>query len=181
MNFPIETTRLILRQWNFKTDLDLFFQLNSDPEVMKYFPRLLTRAESDALAFRIFDLIKKQGWGFWAIELKETHSFIGFCGLHAQPDQFEFSPCVEIGWRLAKRYWGKGYAFEAAQAALHFAFNDLKLDDVVAFTAVQNHRSETLMQRLGMHDQLRFKHPHLADDEPLQQHVLYQIKRSRFK
>ena len=172
----IETERLILRQWKLETDLEPFFILNSDPEVMKYFPNPLTRAESDALAFRIFKLIEQQGWGFWAIELKETHRFIGFCGLHSQPDLFDFSPCVEIGWRLDKNYWGKGYAYEAAQAVLNFAFTHLMLDEVVAFTAIQNKPSEKLMQRLGMSFQSTFKHPKLSEESPLQVHVLYEIK-----
>ena len=104
---PIETERLILRQWNLETDLLPFFELNLDAEVMEFFPHPLTRAESDALAQRFFELIQQQGWGFWAIELKQTRTFIGFCGLHSQPDQFDFSPCVEIGWRLAKNSGAK--------------------------------------------------------------------------
>ena len=104
---PIETERLILRQWNLETDLLPFFELNLDAEVMEFFPHPLTRAESDALAQRFFELIQQQGWGFWAIELKQTRTFIGFCGLYSQPDQFDFSPCVEIGWRLAKNSGAK--------------------------------------------------------------------------
>lgn len=171
----IETPRLILRPWRLETDLEPFFILNSDPQVMKYFTSPLIRAESDALVLKIFELIEQQGWGFWTIELKETHHFIGFCGLHSQPDLFDFSPCVEIGWRLDKNYWGKGYAFEAAQAALNFAFTHLKLDAVVAFTAIQNKPSEKLMQRLGMSFQSTFKHPKLPEESPLQSHVLYKI------
>ena len=148
---------------------------------MRYFPHGLTQPQSDALAQKFQTLIDIQGWGFWAVELKQTGEFIGFIGLHQQPDQFTFSPCTEIGWRLEKKFWGKGFATEAAITCLDFAFNSLHLNAVVAFTAQQNSKSQAVMQRLGMQFQYYFNHPALDQGSPLQEHVLYQINAAQFK
>ena len=171
----IETSRLILRPWR-ATDLDAFAQLNADAEVMQYFPKTLNREESDTLAHRIEKLITENGWGFFAIELKHSGEFIGFTGLHDQPEQFDFSPCVELGWRLAKEFWHQGYATEAAQACLNFAFQQLELDHVVAFTAKNNAPSEKVMQRLGMQYVKNFNHPALDKNHALAEHLLYRIQ-----
>lgn len=173
----IETERLILRQWQ-SSDLAPFAELNADPDVMRYFAARLSREESDALAGRFKKLIdNKGGWGFWAVELKATRQFVGAVGLIHQADRFNFSPCTEIGWRLAKSFWHQGLAYEAAIHTLNFAFNQLQLDEVVSFTTVQNTPSERLMKRLGMVKQSYFNHPALAADHPLAEHVLYKITR----
>jgi len=108
---PIEfqTTRLLLRQWT-PADRAPFATMNADPRVMRHFPALLSRAESDAMADRCQALIEERGWGFWAVELKASGAFIGFVGLHTPSATLPFSPCVEIGWRLAADYWGQGSA-----------------------------------------------------------------------
>lgn len=170
----IETARLRLRQWRAE-DNEAFAAMNSNPQVMQYFPNLLTPAESDALIERMKSIIDTQGWGFWAVELKHNQQFIGFTGLHDQPTQFSFSPCVEIGWRLDQAYWGQGYAPEAAQAALAFAFEQLKLDKVVAFTTLDNAKSQRVMHKLNMNKIGKFQHPAIAKDHPLSWHVLYEI------
>ena len=175
----IETARLILRQWQLE-DYVYFAQMSTNPQVMQYFPKLLTRTESDAFIDKVRAIIELQGWGFWAVELKSNHQFIGFVGLHSQPTQFSFSPCVEIGWRLDHAYWGKGYATEAAQAVLHLAFRRLKLQKVVSFTALENSRSERLMRKIGMRKVNEFQHPALAKDHPLSWHVLYEILETNF-
>lgn len=177
--YQLETARLRLRQWQ-PSDFPVFAQLNADAQVMRYFPKCLSTAESQQLAMRFHDLIQEKQWGFWAVELKENQQFIGFVGLHAQPEQFSFSPCVEIGWRLAQQYWQQGYATEAAQACLAFAFEVLKLEAVVAFTAHSNLASVKVMQRLGMTYLQDFNHPALAQNDSLALHVLYQIKQDAF-
>ncbi|SPL72496.1 GNAT family N-acetyltransferase [Acinetobacter stercoris] len=180
MNITLDTERLRLRQWHI-SDLPLFTQLNADPRVMQYFPKILNFQESNALAEKFKSLIQQNGWGFWAAELKKDRTFIGFVGLHYQPSQFEFSPCVEIGWRLAYQFWNKGYATEAANACLAFAFDQLELESIVAFTTVGNHASERVMQRLGMHYVQNFMHPALKSSHPLAEHILYQITRAEFQ
>jgi len=174
----VETERLILRQWQ-TSDLEPFAKLNADPDVMRYFPASLSREESDNLANRFKNIIdNNDGWGFWAVELKSTGEFVGTVGLLHQADRFDFSPCTEIGWRLAKSFWQQGIAREAATHALDFAFNQLNLDEVVSFTAAHNTQSERLMKRLGMVKQGDFMHPTLAADHYLAKHVLYKITKA---
>ncbi|NAR18473.1 GNAT family N-acetyltransferase [Acinetobacter haemolyticus] len=175
----IETPRLILRQWR-DSDYPCFAEMGTNPQVMQYFPNLLSRAESDALIDRMKLIIETKGWGFWAVELKENQQFIGFVGLHDQPIQFSFSPCVEIGWRLDQAYWGQGYASEAANAALDFAFEQLQLNKVVSFTTLENEKSQAVMKKLKMRKITEFQHPALASDHPLSRHVLYEISRKEF-
>lgn len=173
----IETPRLLLRQWT-PADLAPFAALNGDPEVMRFFPAPLTREESDTLAGRFREGIAERGWGFWAVEAKESGEFVGCVGLHPQPDRFAFSPCTEIGWRLAKAFWHQGLAHEAAAAALEFGFETLAQDEVVSFTSVLNTPSESLMKRLGMTRAGEFLHPALPPDHCLAEHVLYRKVRN---
>jgi len=174
-----ETDRLLLRQWQEK-DKEPFAALNSDPRVMKYFPSLLSKAKSDSVVDRAKTLIMERGWGFWAAELKETGAFIGFIGLHMPTDDLPFSPCVEIGWRLAHEHWGKGYATEAALAALSVGFHQLLLNEIVSFTAVGNLRSQAVMKRIGMTMSGNFEHPVLPKESPLRQHCLYRLTREQY-
>jgi RimJ/RimL family protein N-acetyltransferase len=180
---PIEfdTDRLRLRQWR-ADDREPFAQLNSDPRVMAFFPCLLDRAASDAMAERIQSLINERGWGFWATELKSTGEFIGFVGLHVPIAELPFAPCVEIGWRLAHRHWGHGYATEAARGALRVGFDMLQLSEIVSFTAVGNARSRAVMERLGMLPRAEtFQHPALPVGHPLREHCLYRLSRARWE
>ncbi|WP_241623508.1 GNAT family N-acetyltransferase [Rosenbergiella epipactidis] len=175
----LETERLLLRQWQ-TSDLIPFQEMNQDPEVMRFFMNPLSAAQSDELAKKFRLIIQRKGWGFWAVELKSTSQFIGFCGLHEQPNKFSFSPCVEIGWRFSSSCWSQGLATEAAERVLQFAFESLSLQQVVAFTSVHNHRSERLMQRLNMARQRTFMHPHIPAEHPLAEHLLYALQRSDF-
>ncbi len=144
-----DTGRLRLRQWR-AADRMPFAALNADPRVMEFFPAPLDHIESDTMADRCQSLITERGWGFWAVEIKKTREFIGFVGLHTPDPDLPFSPCVEIGWRLAFCYWGKGFATEAARGALRVGFESLGLPEIVSFTAVGNLRSRAVMERLGM-------------------------------
>lgn len=174
---PITTERLLLRQW-YEEDLAPFAALNGDPEVMRYFPATLTPAESDEFARYIQGLIALQGWGLWAVEVRGGAPFVGFVGLNRPRFEAHFTPAIEIGWRLDRPYWGRGYATEAAAAALAFAFDELGYAEVVSFTSLLNKPSIRVMRRLGMtHDPADdFDHPALADG-PLRRHVLYRIRR----
>lgn len=171
-----ETERLRLRQWQ-STDREAFAALNSDSRVMGFFPSLLTRAESDAMADRCQSLIEERGWGFWAAESKVTQEFIGFVGLHIPSAELPFSPCVEIGWRLAYQHWGKGLASEAAKGALRIGFTLLGLPEIVSFAAVHNNRSRAVMARLGMRESGTFEHPQVPVGSPLRLHCLYRLSR----
>lgn len=149
---------------------------------MRYFPDPLSRVDSDAMADRCRDLIAARGWGFWAVELKRSGDFIGILGLNQPQHRLPCSPCTEIGWRLSYQHWGRGYATEGGMRALAFAFDTLSLDEVVAFTTVENRRSRGVMDRLGMVNTHRnFKHPAVAPDHALSEHVLYSIDREGWK
>lgn len=172
-----ETERLRLRQWH-DSDREPFAALNADPKVMAFFPALLTRAESDAMADRCQALIAERGWGFWAVETKATREFIGFVGLHAVAPELPFAPGVEIGWRLAVKHWGKGFATEAAGGALRVGFEQLGLPEIVSFTAVGNMRSRAVMERLGMLEAKEtFEHPKIPVGHVLRTHCLYRLSR----
>jgi len=174
----LETPRLKLRQWC-AADLEPFASLNADPVVIEFLSRCLTRAESDEFAERVRSELAQRGWGLWAVEVREHGEFIGFVGLSEPSFEAHFTPCTEIGWRLARSSWGRGYATEAARACLDFAFRSLGLSEVVAFTVPANARSRAVMERLGMrHDAAGdFDHPRLPAGHPLQRHVLYRLRR----
>jgi RimJ/RimL family protein N-acetyltransferase len=175
----INTDRLILRGWK-SSDVEPFVSLNADPRVMEFFPATLGRAETEAMVSTIEARIGRDGFGFWAAELKETRGFIGFIGLNVPGYPLPFSPCVEVGWRLAFDCWGKGYAQEGAYAALAFGFERVGLKEIVSFTTVNNVRSRRVMERVGMTYDVRgdFDHPKLPEYHPLRRHVLYRKVRS---
>lgn len=172
----LNTERLKLRQWQ-DSDYAPLAALNADPQVMEYFPNTLDRETSDAMADRLRGWIADYGWGFWAVELKETNAFIGCVGLYIPTADLPFQPCVEIGWRLASKYWGKGYATEAAQVSLRVGFEVLRLKEIVSFTALSNLKSQAVMERLGMvRDEQAFEHPSVPIGNPLRQHCLYRLQ-----
>jgi len=177
----LDTERLRLRQW-IASDLVPFAKMNADPHVMEFFPARLDRQASDALAGRIEAKIAERGWGLWAAEARATGEFIGFIGLQPPLDQLPCSPCVEVGWRLAQPYWGKGFATEGARAALRFGYEKLGLDEIVSFTVPANRRSRAVMERLGMHEDKAgmFEHPSIAPGSPLRLHCLYRLSRKRW-
>lgn len=177
----LATERLLLRPWR-KTDRDPFAALNADPRVMAFFPGILERASSDALAERIEGHFAERGFGLWAVEVLGGEPFVGFVGLSVPRFESHFTPCVEIGWRLAVAAWGKGYASEAARAALAHGFGPLGLEEIVSFTVAANRRSRAVMERLGMTRRAEedFDHPSLPAGHALRRHVLYRLTRRRW-
>ena len=181
MEILLETKRLILRQWE-ESDKRPFFEMNSDPDVMKYFPSPLSRKESDKFFEKLLLLIEKQGFGLYPTVLKETGHFIGFIGLNEATFKASFTPCIEIGWRLHKDYWKKGFATEGAIEVLKFGFQKLGKKEILSFTSKLNTPSIKVMERLGMQKFDEFEHPNIEEGHPLRSHVLYKIHSSnRFK
>ncbi|MES2961662.1 MAG: GNAT family N-acetyltransferase [Pseudomonadota bacterium] len=173
----METERLILREWQ-ESDILPFIEMNRDLEVMKYFPALFSADETRNLVVRIKSHFREHGFGLFAVELKSEKKFIGFVGLAIPTFEAHFTPAVEIGWRFSSKYFGQGYATEAAKKVLEFAFEELKLKKVVSFTTKLNQPSINVMKKLGMtHDAKDdFQHPKLDKNHPLSSHVLYRIK-----
>lgn len=168
-----ETERLILRSWK-PEDLPLFIAMNKDAQVMKYFPSLLTNADSEAFYNRIQEEFDIEGWGLYAVELKSSGHFIGYVGLHNIGFEAEFTPGVEIGWRLSAEYHNQGYATEAAKEVLRMARIN-GINRLYSFTADINKPSERVMQKIGMEKVGEFDHPKLPAYSPLCRHVLYHI------
>jgi RimJ/RimL family protein N-acetyltransferase len=180
----LSSDRLCLRRWR-DSDRDAFAAMNSDARVMEFFASSLSRDESNAMVDRIEEHFARLGFGLWAVEVPGVAPFVGFAGLSvlaAPPFNARCTPCVEIGWRLASEHWGHGYATEAAQLALGYAFGTLALSEVVSFTSVVNFRSRAVMERLGMRRDPAddFDHPKLPESHPLRKHVLYRLGSSSY-
>jgi RimJ/RimL family protein N-acetyltransferase len=178
MSLPAElrTERLLLRRWRAE-DLAPFAALNADPRVMEHFPGTKSLAESKEQIERIEAHFREHGYGNWAVEVVGAIAFAGFVGLTVPRFEAKFTPCVEIGWRLAAEHWGRGYATEGARAAVTFGFEMLQLREIVSFTVPENQRSRRVMEKLGMtHDeQGDFDHPLLPAGHRLSRHVLYRL------
>lgn len=176
----LKTPRLHLRQWR-DDDKPAFARLCADPEVMRFFPGTQTREQCDQSVFVWTAELEGRGWSNWAVERVSDGAFIGFVGLTVPRRALPFMPCVEIGYRLAKAYWGHGYATEAARAALRLGFERLHLDEIVSFTAKLNLPSQAVMRRLGMVDANEdFEHPAVPEGSPLRPHCLYRLTRERW-
>ena len=172
----LRTDRLLMRRWR-EADREAMAAITADPEVQRYYPAPLTRAETDEFIDRIEAEFDERGWALWALEVAGTGEMIGYTGLEIPGFEAHFTPAVEVGWRLARGAWGHGYATEAARAAVDYGFRELGLDEIVSFTVPANARSRAVMERLGMtHDPAEdFDHPGLPEGHALRRHVLYRI------
>jgi len=178
----IKTARLFLRRWS-EQDIPAFAAMNADTRVMEFFPKLLDRKESDALATRITEHFDQHGFGLWAVEVLGVASFAGFVGLSVPKFQAHFTPCVEVGWRLGYEHWVRGYATESAKAVIDFGFANVGLAQIVSFTVSDNHRSRRVMEKVGMTCSPAddFDHPSLIAGHPLRRHVLYRLQRDNWR
>jgi RimJ/RimL family protein N-acetyltransferase len=178
----LRTERLVLRPWR-DDDLGPFAAMSADPEVMRWIGAPLTREQSDAVAARIRAGFETHGFGLFAVEVPGHTHFAGFVGLSVPAFEAHFTPCVEIGWRLARVHQSRGYASEGARAVLAYAFADLGLDEVVSFTAASNEASRRVMDRIGLARDPSgdFEHPKLGPGDPLRSHVLYRCSRAAFE
>lgn len=170
----ISTPRLLLRPWR-PDDLPAFAEQNADPEVMRFLGGPLSRQESDAYVARAEKHHADHGFCKWAVELPGVVPFIGAVGLTWVKFEHTFTPAVEVAWRLHRRYWGKGYATEAARASIEDGFARCDLREIVAMTAIGNTASRRVMQRLGMAQSIEFDHPLIPPGNPRRKHVLYAL------
>ncbi len=180
--FVLRTDRLILRSWR-ESDLEPFAALNADPRVMEFFPKTLSRDESDVTVARISRHIDEHGFGLWAIEAPNRAPFIGFVGVCIPSFEAAFTPCVEVGWRIDVEHWEHGYAIEAAAAAVNDAFARFGFAEILSFTVPQNQRSRRVMEKLGMTRSPAddFDHPNLPEGHPFRRHVLYRLSRAAWR
>ncbi|MCB0379144.1 MAG: GNAT family N-acetyltransferase [Bdellovibrionales bacterium] len=181
-NLPsYRTERLILRPWK-EEDFDFFAQLKSDHEVMRYFPKLLGRQESNEVAHKIINSMNQNKFGIWMVEETNHHERVGIVGLQRVNFAAHFTPAVEVGWKLARQHWGKGYATEAARKSLELGFTDFGLEEIVALTIPENQASRKVMERLGMtyNPDEDFEHPKIEPGSRCSKHVIYRIKKDNF-
>lgn len=174
-NYLFTSQRLVFRPWK-PDDLDQFAAMNTDPVVMEYFPKPLSRKESAEFLDRLFNHYAKHGYCYFAAEILESREWIGFTGLAYQTYEAAFTPATDIGWRLKRSAWGRGFATEAAKRCLQYAFEDLGLQKVISTCPKQNHRSELVMQKVGMKKAGEFDHPNLQEYPGLQKCVWYEIE-----
>jgi RimJ/RimL family protein N-acetyltransferase len=183
MSIPtLRTERLILREWR-ESDLIPHATMSVDPEVMEPLGGVTDQAQSDSLARACQAQFAARGFALWVVELPGIADFIGLAGLGIVPSAMPFAPAIEIGWRFARRYWGHGYATEAAKAALEDGFVRLGLDEIVAYTRPSNRRSRAVMERLGMQHDINdeFNHPDVVDETSIHNRVLYRMPRQAWQ
>jgi len=174
----IRTDRLLMRRW-LDSDREPFAALNADPKTMRFFAATLDRLESDAFVDLIESRFDQQGYGLWALEITDTGEFIGFTGLNPMPDDVPGAGGAEVAWRLARHAWHRGYATEAAGAALDVAFGGVDMKEIWSMTAVRNEPSQAVMRRLGLTEVARFDHPRVPAGHPLQPHVTFRLASPR--
>lgn len=172
--FPANTERLRFRNWSID-DLEDLIEMNSDPEVMRYFPATLDKAENEAFCKRLADRYKQDGYTYYAVDRLDTGECIGFIGLAKQTYEADFTPCVDIGWRLKRSAWNQGFATEGAKACLQFAKETLQLDKIYSVAVEQNTPSINVMRKIGMRYDHHFFHPALKDFPALEKCAVYVI------
>ncbi len=180
MKVFFESERLIFRLWK-DSDKSAFAKMNSDLKVMEFFPKTLTENESNSLYQSINEKIIENDYGLWAVETKQEKEFIGFIGFNTPSFESDFTPCIEIGWRLKKEAWGRGYATEGARICLAYGFIILNFREVFSFTSSLNKPSEKIMKKTGMQKVREFMHPNLEDPSPLKKHLLYKITKNEYE
>ncbi len=178
-SYIISTVRLGLREWR-EIDIEPFAEMNNDEDVMKYFPATLSYSETVRSVERIKLHFKENGFGLFAVENKSTLEFMGFAGFAIPLFESFFTPCVEIGWRFKKEWWGQGLASEAAIACLDYGFNALQFEKIVSFTSTVNVNSEKVMRRIGMNYIGHFDHPNIDRNSVLCNHIIYEIARQTY-
>ncbi len=173
--YLFKSERLGFRNW-IASDKEPYAIMNADKEVMEFFPNIKTKEESFDQIIRFQKHYKDNGFTFFAVDILETKEFIGFIGIINTSFEAYFTPCVEIGWRLQKKYWGFGYATEGAKRCIKYGFNELNFKEIVSITPLKNTKSEKVMQKIGMQKHGTFEHPQIEDGHWLKTELLYKIK-----
>lgn len=176
MNIILQTQRLSLRTWDTKDLLDCI-EMNEDAEVMRYFPAKYTKEQTIQFYDRVQKHFLENDFGLYVVEHTSSKVFMGYTGFMMANFDAPFTPCVEIGWRFKKEFWGNGFATEAAKACIEFGFNKLNFDKIYSFTATTNVKSENVMKRIGMVKTGIFSHPKIDKDHILNKHLIYEIKK----
>jgi len=176
MNYVFTSERLGFRNW-LSTDIENMYAINADKKVMEFFPDTLTREQTIAFMERMQKQFAENRFCYFAVDKLENHEFIGFIGLCEQTYKAEFTPCIDIGWRISHPEWNKGFATEGAKRCLAYGFNDLNIEKIVSVAPKINTKSEHIMTKIGMTKQFEFEHPLLSNDDRLRTCVLYELRK----
>lgn len=174
-NYIFQSERLGFRNW-VAADIPKMAKINANPVVMKYFPSKATEAQTEDFIKKMQDQYMEKGYCYFAVDRLSDGEFIGFIGLSYQTFEADFTPCVDVGWRLDDAHWGNGYATEGAKSCLDYGFNILKIKTIKALCPIVNLPSENVMKKLGMQKVKYFKHSKLGDFPALEECVLYGIE-----
>jgi len=172
--YIFKSERLGFRTWT-NDDLEEFAKLNADEEVMKHFPKVLSRREVENFIGRLNKHFSEKGFTYYATDILETKECIGMIGLAFQEYKTKYTPAIDIGWRLKRSAWGKGYATEGAKECLNYAFNELGIERIISVCTLKNNKSENVMQKIGMTKLGEFIHPDMIDHTEYEKHVCYEI------
>ncbi|WP_121665299.1 GNAT family N-acetyltransferase [Mesonia aquimarina] len=175
--YIFKSERLGFRNWT-ENDLDEFAKINADLDVMKHFPRPLSKTETAEFIDRLKIHYNKYGYNYFATEILKTGELIGFIGLAYQNYKTDFTPATDIGWRLKRSAWGNGFATEGAKKCLEFAFNHLNLKNIISTCSKQNKQSENVMIKIGMEKVGEFNHPNLKEYPAYEKCILYKINKN---
>lgn len=173
-HYIFTSERLGFRAW-YPTDLEAMSAINSDQEVMRYFESTISKAETQAFMNRMNRELKETGHCYFAVDILQSETLIGCIGLSTKSFEADFTPCIDIGWRLGAEFWGKGYASEGAKKCLEYAFSKLKIERVFAITPLINTPSVRVMQKIGMTEHSVFIHPSLKETGALNPCLAYQV------
>lgn len=174
--YIFKSERLGFRNW-IEDDLEEFSKLNADVQVMEHFPATLSKEEVREFIVKLKKHFADNGFTYYATEVLDTKEFIGMIGLAYQEYKTNFTPAIDIGWRLNRHSWGKGYATEGAKRCLDYAFQELDIQNVIAVCTIENTKSEHVMKKIGMSKIGKFNHPEMKDHPEYEKHVCYEISR----
>ncbi len=175
-NYIFTSKRLGFRNWK-DSDIKFMHQINSDKDVMEFFPAIPTKEETSNFISRMQAQFSEKGFCYFAVDILETNEFIGFIGVSEQTYKTDFSPFVDIGWRLKKNSWNNGYATEGAKACLDYGFQKLNLKTIYSVAPKLNLKSQQVMQKIGMEKHSTFVHPKISNDSELKNCIVYKIKK----
>ncbi len=165
--------RLGFRNW-LTEDIEILSALNADSEVMEFFPSIQTREQSEKFIAQMQNEFGEKGFCYFAVDQLDTNELIGFIGIHEHTFESDFTPCIDIGWRLKRSVWYQGFATEGAKRVLEYAFNELKIEKIVSFTPIINTPSENVMKKLGLKRLRTFDFPLFKNDDRLRECVMYE-------
>lgn len=170
--------RLGFRNWD-QEDIDKLYLINTDKKVMEFFPDVSTKQQTTEFVHRMKRQFEDKGFCYFAVDRLDNREFIGFIGLSEQTYVADFTPCIDIGWRINSGEWNKGYATEGAKRCLDYARNILMLEDIYAVAPKINLKSEHIMKKIGLEKQYEFEHTLLVNNDSLRTCVLYKTKGHR--